>query len=90
MIQKILGALDIITAVLIGFAENLPREIIAIGGLYLIVKGAVFLLQGDKISLADLTIGIYMIFLSTGNNYMIISIITIAFLAQKGVVSIFS
>jgi hypothetical protein len=90
---KVLGVLDIISAIVLViryFFENLPDKIIWVFGIYLVVKGAIFLLSRDIASILDVACGlifIVAIFIPLSYGFMIF---TVVFLIQKGIFSFVS
>ncbi|MBM3247583.1 hypothetical protein FJZ17_03550 [Candidatus Pacearchaeota archaeon] len=92
MIQ-ILGILDIISAIVLVlryFFESLPDKIVWIFAIYLIVKGALFLLGRDFASIIDIFCGIilvFAVFIPISYGFMIF---TAVFLIQKGIFSLIS
>lgn len=92
MIVKILGIADIITAILFWiFAVFNVRSlagIVLLLGLFLLVKGIVFIANLSLASLLDIMSSIFMIYASS-NEIQIIFIIAISlFLLQKGIFSL--
>jgi hypothetical protein len=92
MIQ-ILGILDILSAVILVlkyFFENLPDKIVWVFAIYLIIKGAIFLIAQDFISMVDIFCGVILviaIFIPISYGFMIF---TVVFLIQKGIFSLIS
>jgi len=92
MIQ-ILGILDIISAIVLVlryFFESFPDKIIWVFAIYLIIKGAIFLIARDFISVVDIFCGVILIlsiFIPIGYGFMIF---TSVFLIQKGIFSLIS
>lgn len=90
MILKILGSLDIISAVflwLFVFFKIIPEKFLMLAGFYLLAKGIFFLISRDIASIIDV-ICAGIIFLSL--NFAIPSFIIILvslFLLQKGILS---
>ncbi len=89
---KILGIIDIITAVLfwifVVFGVRSLVEIVLLLGLFLLVKGIVFIANLSLASLLDITSSIFIIYASS-NELNIIFVIAISFfLLQKGIFSL--
>ena len=91
MILKILGILDIITALifwLFAFFNIIPSTLLLILAFYLLVKGVVFVISRDVASILDIfCAGIILLSL----NFQMpkfITIIIVLFLIQKGVFSL--
>ena len=86
---KILGILDLLAALIFlltfFFSFNILIWII---GIYLILKGAIFLLIGNIISLLDVISGILILSSLTFSIPAIVILITSGFLIQKGVFSL--
>jgi len=92
MIQ-ILGVLDIISAIVLilkYFFENLPDKIVWIFAIYLIVKGVLFLLSKDIISILDVVCGIVFIVAVFFPISSKVLILVCFFLIQKGLFSLVS
>ena len=91
MIVKILGALDILSAILFwlfGMFHIVPSVIITLIAFYLLIKGLFFLISLDFASILDIIVAIIM-FISIGFVMPNIIIFLVAlFLLQKGIFSI--
>ena len=91
MVVKILGTLDLITAVLFWLSitfKIIPESFIIILALYLIAKGAAFLISKDVASVLDIITGI-LIFASIPFQLpRIVITLTIIYLLQKGIFSL--
>ena len=91
MIVKILGLLDIFSAVIFWLSalfNFIPDSFILLAGFYLIAKGVVFLISKDIASIIDVICGV--LILVSANMvlpFIIVSIISL-FLIQKGIFSI--
>ncbi len=91
MILKILGILDIFSAVLIflfNFLNFFPSQIIILIGVYLLVKGVLFSISKDPASMLDIAAAI--IVLATLNftvPFLLLSLVSI-YLIQKGIFSL--
>jgi hypothetical protein len=86
MLHKFLGFFDLICIIpLIWLDLNIGLALAC--ALYLIVKGVSYLLGGDFISVLDILTGAYILFLLGGMSNIIITLIAIIFLAQKGIFS---
>jgi len=90
-IAKILGIFDILTAIIFwvfGFF-NIGRGIILFFAVYLLVKGAIFLVSQDIASIGDVVCSI-IIFASLGFTMpkLVVSVVSL-FLLQKGIFSLF-
>jgi len=92
MLVKILGIFDIISAILFwifGFFDTIPKTVILFVAFYLLIKGAIFMLFRDVISVGDIICS-GMIFLSLIIMLPKAVIFLVAiFLLQKGIVSLF-
>ncbi len=88
MIFKILGILDIASACVITLHSITPVSIMRMLAGYLFVKGIIFSTIGDIASILDVLCSFYMIALSFSMDFWIITIITVVFLAQKGLMTI--
>jgi len=90
MLVKILGIVDLFIVIGIIISSMLSPNIIVIFALYLMLKGLIFAIIGDKMSLIELMIGFYVLSLTYGISHWIITTLVVIYLLQKGVVSIFS
>jgi len=92
MIQ-ILGILDIISAIVLVlkyFFQGLPDKLVWAFAIYLIVKGALFLLSNDIISILDVACGIVFIVAVFFPISRTVLTFTVIFLVQKGIFSLVS
>jgi len=93
MIIKIFGVLDLIAAVIFGLSyyfHFIPRTMIFVIAGYLIVKGAIFLFSKDIASVIDIGCGLIILLSVFLNISHLVFIITLIFLAQKGLFSLLS
>ncbi len=86
-LTRLLGIGDLLAALAILLAGGMPHAISKILALYLISKGGVFALLGDKISILDVLCGLYLLAASNGISWMLVSIGAALFLVQKAVLS---
>jgi len=61
MILKLLGITDLLVLVSLLLVSYLPETLVIIMAVYLIIKGVIFTLFGDPISLADIFCGLYIV-----------------------------
>lgn len=91
MLTKIMGFGDFVaalTTVLIAvFPALLPRTIIFYIAGYLILKGGMFALSGNFISYIDVFCGLYLILMTYGISFTIVTIFVALFLFQKNIFS---
>lgn len=91
MIIKILGILDILTALLFwlsAFFHIIPEKILLIVAFYLLAKGIFFIISRDIASILDV-ISAGIIFISLNFTLPAIVVILVAlFLLQKGILSL--
>ncbi|MBI2629888.1 hypothetical protein HYW76_02210 [Candidatus Pacearchaeota archaeon] len=91
MIVKILGILDILSAVIFwvfSIFHILPKSLLMVVAFYLLIKGVVFLISKDIPSALDVA-SAFIIFLSLDYTLpIIIPLIVSLFLLQKGVFSL--
>jgi hypothetical protein len=59
-----------------------------LAGLYLAIKGALFALTGDFVSIADILIGVYAAMMVIGFSWIVITVLAAIFLYQKGFISL--
>ena len=90
MLLKLLGAADILTLISLLLISYLPKTLVIVMALYLIVKGIIFTLMGDIVSLIDALSGFYIITASYGLAHWSITLIITLIILQKSIVSIFS
>lgn len=89
MLSKILGLLDLLVSLIIILSlldkENLwfPKKIILIAGVYLLLKGLLFIIFLDFASIADIISSVIILMSITINIAPLIMIIIIIFLIQK-------
>ncbi|MDI3543751.1 MAG: hypothetical protein PWQ28_32 [Candidatus Woesearchaeota archaeon] len=89
MILKIYGSLDLMSAFVI-FLCSLDLIGIKLPILIMLYLGfKVILYFGDLASFLDLAVIIYMIFLLLGFSNLVITVLSIVYLAQKGIASLF-
>ena len=93
MIIKILGILDLIAAVIFGLSyyfHFVPRGLMFFIAGYLILKGGIFLLTKDIASVIDVGCGVVVLVSVFFSVSMLVFIITLIFLLQKGIFSLVS
>ena len=93
MIVKILGILDIFIGIcfwLFGIFNIIPNNFIMILGLILLVKGVVFVINLNIISILDIISGLIIILGTSIALPKIVIIVLTLFLLQKGVFSLLS
>jgi len=90
MLLKILAIGDILAIISLLGISILPSKFILIMGLYLVMKGVLFMILGGSVpSLLDAGCGIYIIAVAFGIMHWIPTTIVIIYLAQKALVSMF-
>jgi len=91
MIVKILGLLDIISALsfwLFALFHIIPQTLILIIAFYLLIKGAIFLISKDIASILDIICaGIIFLALNSGIPKFVAILVSL-FLLQKGIFSL--
>ena len=87
MFAKIMGVGDFIAIILILFAPVLPMRIVLYGAAWLILKGGLFAITGNIVSMLDVLCGLWTVALAFGAHSSTITIIVIIFLGQKVVFS---
>ena len=90
MIAKVLGIGDLMSGLMVLMATVFPAAWIIFFAKYLILKGGIFAAMGNIVSMIDVACGIYMIFLAFGHGFLVLNIIAIVFLMQKGLASLIS
>lgn len=96
MLIKILGITDIIIAILFTINSNLdkwnwfPDKIVWWAGIFLLIKGILFVLTFDIASVLDIVCGIVILLSILFNIPLIVSTIVILILLQKGFFSLVS
>jgi len=92
MIIKILGVLDIFIGLcfwLFGIFNIIPSSFILILGLFLLVKGFIFITGLSVTSFLDIISGVVIILASSMSFPNLVIILVAIFLIQKGVFSLF-
>jgi len=84
MIIQLLSMLDLICVFAL-FSGN--TEVMSICGIYLIIKGGLFALLGDGLSVIDVIIGLYLIVACFGISFGLITILCLFYLTQKAFMS---
>ena len=90
MLAKILGIGDLLSGMCILLASVFPAAWVIVFAKYLILKGGIFAVMGNVVSMIDVACGVYMIFLAFGYGWVVLNIIVIVFLIQKGLISLVS
>ena len=90
MFIKVLGVIDLIAAVSLLLSSILPKEWVLLMGIYLLLKGGLFLLSGDLMSLLDITVAIYFILVANEISSVVVTALATLFLLQKGAFSLLS
>ena len=90
MFIKVLGVIDLIAAVSLLLSSILPKEWVLLMGIYLLLKGGLFLLSGDLMSLLDITVAIYFILVANEISMVVVTALATLFLLQKGAFSVLS
>ncbi len=87
MIVKLLGLVDLLTAVLAVFAHIgfIPTSVLKIFAVYLIIKGAIFIKSFT--SILDLGCGVYLLLMFFFNMHSFIVYLVALYLFQKAVFS---
>ena len=91
MLIKILGALDIFIAVcfwIFGVLHVLPEKFIFILGLILIIKGAIFIIHLNFVSILDIIVGGLIMLATIWAFPYVMTILIALFLLQKGIFSL--
>lgn len=91
MIVKILGVLDILSAMafwLFAFFHIIPESLITIIAFYLLVKGIIFLISLDVASALDIIVSVLMFVSLTFALPNIVVFLISLYLLQKGVLSL--
>jgi len=87
--KVILGIFDLLCILPLFWIDSMGFVFPLLCGLYLLIKGGVFLFDGNYVSGIDVIIGIYILILFGGVGHIVVSIIAGLYLAQKGIVSLF-
>ena len=90
MFLKFLGILDGIAALSLVLAILLPSWWILACGLYLMIKGGIFLISGDAMSLMDVGIAVYLFLAAYTLTNTIVTALASLFLLQKAAFSLLS
>ncbi len=88
MLFATLGKLDLITVLVLMFAAILPKTFLLYAAIYLLIKGALFVLfSKDFASYGDFISGIYLLVLSFGLEIPIAHQIVLFYLLQKTIMT---
>jgi len=93
MIIKILGLVDILAAVIVFLFSKfsfIPDLFMYVTGAYLIVKGLIFVLGSDVASVLDVISGLVVLVMAFYPVHVLIMVIVVFFLIQKGIFSLIS
>ena len=89
MIVKLLGFTDILAIVALLGASMLPQISVLIMGLYLIIKGVLFMILGGQLpNILDIICGFYIVTVSYGLSHWVINLIVILYIGQKAIISL--
>ena len=84
MIFKTLGILDLITVIVLMSAAILPEKMLLYAGLYLLIKGLIFIATSKDIaSYGDAASGAYFILMAAGLNISMLTTAALIYLGQK-------
>ena len=92
MIKLSEGILNIASGLIVGFHFLLPFIILRYTGLYLVIKGIVYLIlysPKEGAAFLDSGIGIYLIIMSFGFSSIFVSILISLYLLIKGSIEVF-
>ena len=90
MIVKVLGTLDIFIGIcfwIFGIFNIIPSGLMIILGLFLLIKGVIFVLQLDIASILDIIAAIIILIATAIHLPFVIVIIVSIYLLQKGIFS---
>jgi hypothetical protein len=87
--KKILGFLDLISVLSLIFVDYFSLFFLFVFAFYLIIKGFLFVLSGDFISLFDIISGVYFVFVVIGFSYFVLTFIVGIYILQKALLSLF-
>jgi hypothetical protein len=93
MLSKVLGILDLVAGgifLLSIIISALPKTMVIISAVYFMVKGFLFLLVLDFASIIDFICGIIILMSAWTAIPLVLSIVVLLFLAQKGILSLIS
>ena len=93
MIVKALGILDLVAGLvfLLSVAVTaMPKSLIIICAVYFLIKGSMFMLLMDFASIVDFICGIIILLSAWTEVPLVLSIIALIFIAQKGILSLIS
>jgi len=85
---RLMGVADFLSAFALLFAASLPLGIAWPLALYLIAKGGIFALMGNRVSLVDALCGLYLIASVRGLSFAPLGVLGCLFLLQKAVFSL--
>ena len=88
MLFELLGKLDFITVLILMCAAIVPQKFLLFAAVYLLVKGAIFiLLNRDFASYGDFISGVYLFLLSNGLRIPYVHDIILFWLIQKTIMT---
>ncbi|MEA3329266.1 MAG: hypothetical protein U9Q06_00800 [Nanoarchaeota archaeon] len=93
MILKILGSIDLASAVILLFSvyfSFISDKIILLIAIYLLLKGTVFLISKDIASILDILCAIILLLSMNFELNVVFTLLIIFYLFQKGVLSLVS
>ncbi len=88
-LTRLLGVGDLLAAIILLLVGGVPAGLARGFAFYLIAKGGIFAVMGDKISILDILCGCYLLAAAYGFSVTLISVIAALFLVQKAVFSFF-
>lgn len=88
IVLRVLGVLDLISALLFLAHTLIPRTVLMYFSMYLIFKGAYFAFKYNIASIFDTFFGIYMIAVAYDHSMNILSLLGLIYLGQKGLISL--
>lgn len=89
MLLKFLGLADLTSALALLLSSVLPPTLVMVMALYLLAKGGIFVLGGDKWSLVDVSIAGYMMVIAAfGVSSTVITAVAVLLMLQKGGMSL--
>lgn len=89
MITRIFGILDLLIVFIILASPVITSAVLFVAAAYLLCKGLFFVfLSPNLASFADIGIGVYIVVLGLGLNFGLLTVISVVFLAQKGLLSL--
>jgi predicted RND superfamily exporter protein len=88
MLVKILGLIDIISVLVLVLSKIMPHKVTLFFAMLLCMKGFLFLMMRNTVSIIDLAAGVYIGLGVYGFSNVILTLFFAIYLGQKGLLSL--